>query len=163
MHPKIISLLFLPQCQSRHPPVVITPTCLGQLHRLGNLVQECCEILHTTLFWVLLVTATYWVSINASLIHYGFISLRLWIVQCDCIVKSLDQVSMYAQNVGPWQGMSSKQFYLHHIKKHELLEMRWVAAYIYMKAGRWKQSVALSKKDNLYKDVMETCFQSWWW
>ncbi|XP_031504649.1 clathrin heavy chain 2-like isoform X3 [Nymphaea colorata] len=46
------------------------------------------------------------------------------------------------------------------IEKHELLEMRRVAAYIYKKAGRWQQSVALSKKDNLYKDAMETCSQS---
>jgi clathrin heavy chain len=46
------------------------------------------------------------------------------------------------------------------IEKHELLEMRRVAAYIYKRAGRWQQSVALSKKDNLYKDAMETCSQS---
>ncbi|XP_073045937.1 clathrin heavy chain 1-like isoform X1 [Primulina eburnea] len=46
------------------------------------------------------------------------------------------------------------------IEKHELLEMRRVAAYIYKKAGRWKLSIALSKKDNLYKDAMETASQS---
>ncbi|KAF1892552.1 hypothetical protein Lal_00011019 [Lupinus albus] len=46
------------------------------------------------------------------------------------------------------------------IERHELLEMRRVAAYIYKKAGRWKQSIALSKKDNLYKDAMETASQS---
>lgn len=49
---------------------------------------------------------------------------------------------------------------LDQIEKHELLEMRRVAAYIYKKAGRWKQSIALSKKDNLYKDAMETASQS---
>lgn len=38
--------------------------------------------------------------------------------------------------------------------------MRRVAAYIYKKAGKWKQSIALSKKDNLYKDCMETASQS---
>ena len=38
--------------------------------------------------------------------------------------------------------------------------MRRVAAYIYKKAGRWKQSIALSKKDNHYKDAMETASQS---
>jgi Region in Clathrin and VPS len=38
--------------------------------------------------------------------------------------------------------------------------MRRIAAYIYKKAGRWKQSIALSKKDNMYKDAMETCSQS---
>lgn len=46
------------------------------------------------------------------------------------------------------------------IEKHELLEMRRVAAYIYKKAGRWKQSIGLSKKDKLYKDAMETASQS---
>lgn len=46
------------------------------------------------------------------------------------------------------------------VEKHELLEMRRIAAYIYKKAGRWRQSVALSKKDNLYRDAMETCSQS---
>ncbi|GJX06109.1 clathrin heavy chain 1 [Tanacetum coccineum] len=46
------------------------------------------------------------------------------------------------------------------IEKHELLEMRRVAAYIYKKAGRWKQSIALTKKDKVYKDAMETASQS---
>ncbi|KAG9142165.1 hypothetical protein Leryth_007608 [Lithospermum erythrorhizon] len=46
------------------------------------------------------------------------------------------------------------------IEKHELLEMRRVAAYIYKKAGRWKLSIELSKKDSLYKDAMETASQS---
>ncbi|KVI04842.1 Armadillo-type fold [Cynara cardunculus var. scolymus] len=46
------------------------------------------------------------------------------------------------------------------IEKHELLEMRRVAAYIYKKAGRWKQSITLSKKDKVYKDAMETASQS---
>lgn len=51
-------------------------------------------------------------------------------------------------------------FLFEQIEKHELLEMRRVAASIYKKAGRWKQSIALSKKDNLYKDAMETASQS---
>ncbi|KAK4774368.1 hypothetical protein SAY86_009303 [Trapa natans] len=46
------------------------------------------------------------------------------------------------------------------IEKHELLEMRRVAAYIYKKAGRWKLSIALSKKDKHYRDAMETASQS---
>ena len=56
--------------------------------------------------------------------------------------------------------ISSFLFSSNQIEKHELLEMRRVAAYIYKKAGRWKQSIALSKKDNLYKDAMETASQS---
>ena len=50
--------------------------------------------------------------------------------------------------------------FLEQLEKHELLEMWRMAAYIYKKAGRWKQSIALSKKDNMYKDCMETCSQS---
>lgn len=38
--------------------------------------------------------------------------------------------------------------------------MRRIAAYIYKKANRWKQSISLSKKDSLYKDAMETASQS---
>ncbi|MFQ6640498.1 hypothetical protein Gotur_014561 [Gossypium turneri] len=46
------------------------------------------------------------------------------------------------------------------IEKHELLEMRRVAAYIYKKAGKWKHSIVLSKKDKIHKDAMETTSQS---
>ncbi|KAL7107602.1 hypothetical protein ACP275_06G065400 [Erythranthe tilingii] len=46
------------------------------------------------------------------------------------------------------------------IEKHELRRMRSVAAYIYKKIGRWKQSIALSKKDNFDKDAMETASES---
>ncbi|MBA0837713.1 hypothetical protein Goarm_009849 [Gossypium armourianum] len=46
------------------------------------------------------------------------------------------------------------------IEKHELLEMRRVAAYIYKKAGKWKHSIVLSKKDKIHKDAMETASQS---
>ncbi|PWA94004.1 Clathrin heavy chain 2 -like protein [Artemisia annua] len=41
------------------------------------------------------------------------------------------------------------------IKKHELLEMRCVAGYVYRKTGRWKH-VTLSKKDTVYHDAMES-------
>ncbi|QCE00916.1 clathrin heavy chain [Vigna unguiculata] len=44
------------------------------------------------------------------------------------------------------------------IEKHEVLEMRRVAAYIYKKAGRWKQSVGLSKKHNLYSQDLLVYF-----
>ncbi|PWA42272.1 Clathrin, heavy chain isoform 2 [Artemisia annua] len=41
------------------------------------------------------------------------------------------------------------------IKKHELLEMRCVAGYVYRKTGRWKH-VTLSKKDKVYHDATES-------
>jgi len=46
------------------------------------------------------------------------------------------------------------------IEKHELLEFRRVAAYIYKKNQKWAQSVELSKTDKLYKDAIETAADS---
>ncbi|CAI7842984.1 unnamed protein product, partial [Closterium sp. NIES-53] len=46
------------------------------------------------------------------------------------------------------------------IEKHELLEFRRIAAFIYKMSGRWRASLALSKADKLYKDAMETASQS---
>lgn len=46
------------------------------------------------------------------------------------------------------------------LEKHELLEFRRIAAHLYKKNRRWKQSVALSKQDKLYKDSMETAAES---
>eukprot|EP01012_Entosiphon_sulcatum_P019743 TRINITY_DN2467_c0_g1_i2.p1 TRINITY_DN2467_c0_g1~~TRINITY_DN2467_c0_g1_i2.p1 ORF type:complete len:1682 (-),score=470.43 TRINITY_DN2467_c0_g1_i2:58-5103(-) len=46
------------------------------------------------------------------------------------------------------------------LKKHELLEFRRIAAYLYKRNKRWKQSVELSKADKMYKDAMETTAES---
>ncbi|KAL0716998.1 hypothetical protein Bca4012_066320 [Brassica carinata] len=83
---------------------------------------------------------------------------------------SFDQIGL-AQKARIYNYLSTLRFYIfpyiisnqcwcEQIEKHELMEMRRVAAYIYKKAGRWKQSIALSKKDNMYKDCMETASQS---
>lgn len=45
-------------------------------------------------------------------------------------------------------------------EKHELMEFRRIASYIYQKNLRWKQSVELAKKDGLFKDAMEAAAQS---
>ncbi|KAJ2604110.1 Clathrin heavy chain [Coemansia sp. RSA 1722] len=42
------------------------------------------------------------------------------------------------------------------LEKHDLLEFRRIAAHLYNQAKRWRQSLALSKKDKLYKDAMTT-------
>lgn len=78
---------------------------------------------------------------------------------CDslCEVQMLDLLYFFRTVPKAWVLMFPS---FPQIEKHELLEMRRVGAYIYKRAGRWKQSVALSKKDNLYKDAMETCSQS---
>jgi len=46
------------------------------------------------------------------------------------------------------------------LEKHELLELRRVAAFLYKKNQKWAQSVELSKKDKLYKDAIETAADS---
>ena len=45
-------------------------------------------------------------------------------------------------------------------EKHELLEFRRIAAYIYKKNSRFSQSVQLSKEDRMYKDAIETTAES---
>jgi len=46
------------------------------------------------------------------------------------------------------------------LEKHELVEMRRIAALVYKKNKRYKQSIDLSKLDKMYKDAMETAFES---
>lgn len=46
------------------------------------------------------------------------------------------------------------------VEKHELLEFRRVAAYLYKKNKRWAQSVQLSKEDRMYKDAIDTAAES---
>merc|ERR1719446_1265861 len=46
------------------------------------------------------------------------------------------------------------------LEKHELIEMRRIAALVYKKNKRYKQSIDLSKQDKMYKDAMETAFES---
>ncbi|XP_064613510.1 clathrin heavy chain 1 [Liolophura sinensis] len=46
------------------------------------------------------------------------------------------------------------------LEKHELLEFRRIAAYLYKGNNRWKQSVDLCKKDKLYKDAMQYAGES---
>ncbi len=46
------------------------------------------------------------------------------------------------------------------VEKHELLEFRRIAAYIYKRNKRWQQSVQLSKDDHIYKDAIDTAAES---
>ena len=43
--------------------------------------------------------------------------------------------------------------------KHECIEFRRIASYLYKKNGRYKESIELSKQDKLYKDAMDTAAQ----
>ncbi|XP_033627674.1 clathrin heavy chain 1 [Asterias rubens] len=46
------------------------------------------------------------------------------------------------------------------LEKHELLEFRRIAAYLYKRNNRWKQAVELCKKDKLYRDAMQYAAES---
>lgn len=46
------------------------------------------------------------------------------------------------------------------LEKHELLEFRRIAAHLYKRNKRWRQSITLSKQDKLFKDAMETAADS---
>lgn len=46
------------------------------------------------------------------------------------------------------------------LEKHELVEMRRIASLVYKKNKRYKQSIDLSKLDNMHKDAMETARDS---
>merc|ERR1719482_2678304 len=46
------------------------------------------------------------------------------------------------------------------LEKHELCEMRRIAALVFTKNKRYKQSIELSKQDKMYKDAMETARDS---
>ncbi len=46
------------------------------------------------------------------------------------------------------------------IEKHELLEFRRLAAYLYKRNKRYSQSVTLSKEDRMYKDAIDTAAES---
>jgi clathrin heavy chain len=46
------------------------------------------------------------------------------------------------------------------IEKHDIMEFRRIATFIYKKSLRWRQSMNFSVGDKLYKDAMETAAQS---
>merc|ERR1719469_342753 len=46
------------------------------------------------------------------------------------------------------------------LEKHELVEMRRISALVYKKNKRYKQSIDLSKQDKMFRDAMETAFES---
>ena len=46
------------------------------------------------------------------------------------------------------------------LEKHELLEFRRIAAYVYKKNTRWSQSMNISKSDKMYQDAIDTANSS---
>ena len=95
------------------------------------------------------------------ILYSNILNALLKAVICDACSQYVQLQMLGLRFFGQFLGLKVLTIsYIPQIEKHELLEMRRVGAYIYKRAGRWKQSVTLSKKDNLYKDAMETCSQS---
>jgi len=46
------------------------------------------------------------------------------------------------------------------VEKHELLEFRRIAAYLFKKNKRYEESIELSKSDKMYKDAIDTAAES---
>ncbi|KAJ3382198.1 hypothetical protein HDU84_004560 [Entophlyctis sp. JEL0112] len=46
------------------------------------------------------------------------------------------------------------------LEKHELMEFRRIAAHLYKRSKRWRQSINISKKDKMFKDAMEAAAES---
>ncbi|KAG0341984.1 hypothetical protein BG004_005793 [Podila humilis] len=46
------------------------------------------------------------------------------------------------------------------LESHDLLEFRRIAAHLFKRNKKWRQSMTLSKQDRLYKDAMETAAES---
>lgn len=46
------------------------------------------------------------------------------------------------------------------LEKHEFVEFRRISAYLFKKNKKWSRSIELSKKDNLWKDVIDTAAES---
>jgi len=46
------------------------------------------------------------------------------------------------------------------LESHPLIEFRRIAAYLYKRQNRWKQSIDLSTKDNFWKDAIQTSADS---
>jgi len=46
------------------------------------------------------------------------------------------------------------------LESHPLIEFRRIAAYLYKRHNRWKQSIDLSTKDNFWKDAIQTSADS---
>lgn len=46
------------------------------------------------------------------------------------------------------------------LENHELLEFRRIAAYLFKKNEKFEKSIEISKKDNMYKDAIDTAAQS---
>jgi len=64
------------------------------------------------------------------------------------------RVSVEAHSEFDWQRLAAS------VEKHPQLEFRRIAAALYRNNGKFEASIELSKKDRLWRDVMETAAQS---
>lgn len=77
-------------------------------------------------------------------------AIELLFAVCVCVPQGL-RTSIDAYDNFDTIGLAQR------LEKHDLIEFRRIAAYLYKGNNRWRQSVELCKKDRLYK-VRRTVF-----
>merc|ERR1719478_1128878 len=70
-----------------------------------------------------------------------------------------EQYEDLRQSIEDWENFDQIQL-AQRLEKHELVEMRRIAALVYKKNKRFKQSIELSKQDKIFKDAMDTARDS---
>jgi clathrin heavy chain len=88
-------------------------------------------------------------SENISAVNEAYNEILVDEEDCENLRISIDEHENFDQI-----GLAQK------IEKHELLELRRIAAYLYKKNRRFQESVALSKIDKMYKDCIDTAAES---
>ncbi|CAO3564591.1 unnamed protein product [Mortierella alpina] len=88
-------------------------------------------------------------SVNNLAVNSAYHDLLIEEEDFDRLRKSLDTYSNF-DNIA----------LANRLEGHELLEFRRIAAHLFKRNKKWRQSMTLSKQDRLYKDAMETAAES---
>ncbi|KAF9965092.1 hypothetical protein BGZ70_005415 [Mortierella alpina] len=88
-------------------------------------------------------------SVNNLAVNTAYHDLLIEEEDFDRLRKSLDNYSNF-DNIA----------LANRLEGHELLEFRRIAAHLFKRNKKWRQSMTLSKQDRLYKDAMETAAES---
>ncbi|KAG9319692.1 hypothetical protein KVV02_006937 [Mortierella alpina] len=88
-------------------------------------------------------------SVNNLAVNTAYHDLLIEEEDFDRLRKSLDAFSNF-----------DNMALANRLEGHELLEFRRIAAHLFKRNKKWRQSMTLSKQDRLYKDAMETAAES---
>jgi len=88
-------------------------------------------------------------SNNVQAVNEALNSMYIEDGDYDSLRHSIDSFDLF-ENIGLARSLEN----------HECLEFRRISSYLYRKAQRWNEAIELSKRDKLYRDVIETASQS---